>query len=311
MPKRRAVASSPSRLKVPGGVIVQGHSRGRTGTPTFVPHASMSTGIPFVELGGDNDTLAFGSRLENVWIDCQAKAGSIGVYTEKVQEQSGLRHVAISGYMDKGFYANGTAGGGTAVEHFTLEDVELYADPSSTNPGGFRSVTCGSVLLNRVTVFDTNGSMGSGSGFDFDDTQFTAIDLHCEYWENGVVIYNGSSGSIFGIGGGHCNQLINYASSAAEWFMATNVGMADSGGITGYLQDQVTGQYIQSPVAFYASGQQWTNGLRMAGYKTVAGVPTTTQFTEDKAYGIHKNSSDSKVYLAYNDGGVIKKVELT
>jgi hypothetical protein len=50
--------------------------------------------------------------------------------------------------------------------------------------------------------------------------------------------------------------------------------------------------------------------LRPMGYTTTASTPTTTELTETRAWGIHKNSNDSKVYLAYNDGGVIKKVEL-
>ena len=43
---------------------------------------------------------------------------------------------------------------------------------------------------------------------------------------------------------------------------------------------------------------------------TSASTPTTTEYPNDKDAGLHKNTSTSKVYLAFNDGGTIKKVEL-
>lgn len=48
-----------------------------------------------------------------------------------------------------------------------------------------------------------------------------------------------------------------------------------------------------------------------AGYSTAATDPTTTQLPKDKDWGVHKNSSSGDVFLAYNNGGAILKVELT
>jgi len=39
--------------------------------------------------------------------------------------------------------------------------------------------------------------------------------------------------------------------------------------------------------------------------------PTTTEYPNDKDAGIHKNTTSSNVFLSYNDGGTIKKVQLT
>lgn len=39
--------------------------------------------------------------------------------------------------------------------------------------------------------------------------------------------------------------------------------------------------------------------------------PTTTEYPNDKDAGIHKNTTSGNVYLSYNDGGTIKKVQLT
>ncbi len=39
--------------------------------------------------------------------------------------------------------------------------------------------------------------------------------------------------------------------------------------------------------------------------------PTTTEYTTDQDWGVHKNTTSGNVFLAYNDGGTIKKVQLT
>lgn len=39
--------------------------------------------------------------------------------------------------------------------------------------------------------------------------------------------------------------------------------------------------------------------------------PTTTEYPNDKDAGIHKNTSSGDVFLAYNDGSTIVKVQLT
>jgi hypothetical protein len=50
--------------------------------------------------------------------------------------------------------------------------------------------------------------------------------------------------------------------------------------------------------------------FRAPGYSGTAS-PTTTQWTNDGDWGIHVETDANKVYLAYNYGGTIKKVELT
>jgi hypothetical protein len=51
--------------------------------------------------------------------------------------------------------------------------------------------------------------------------------------------------------------------------------------------------------------------LRLLGRTSTSADPTTTELPTDKDLAIHKNTTTSIVYLAYNDGGTIKKVALT
>ena len=71
---------------------------------------------------------------------------------------------------------------------------------------------------------------------------------------------------------------------------------------------------------FYAGGTL-SIGLTTAGalkayqylnHQTATGAdPTITEYPADKDFGVHKNTSSGDVFLAYNDSGTIKKVQLT
>ena len=50
---------------------------------------------------------------------------------------------------------------------------------------------------------------------------------------------------------------------------------------------------------------------RMSQTTSAAADPTTTEYPTSGQWGIHKNTSSGDVFLAYNDGGTIKKVQLT
>lgn len=59
---------------------------------------------------------------------------------------------------------------------------------------------------------------------------------------------------------------------------------------------------------------QWTDplsgGLDNVGFTSSNNDPSLTQLPNDKQYGIHKNTISGEVFLAFNDGGTIKKVQL-
>lgn len=44
---------------------------------------------------------------------------------------------------------------------------------------------------------------------------------------------------------------------------------------------------------------------------SAAADPSTAEYTTSGQWGVHKNTSSGDVFLAYNDGGIIKKVQLT
>lgn len=53
------------------------------------------------------------------------------------------------------------------------------------------------------------------------------------------------------------------------------------------------------------------SAARMSQTTSTAADPTTTEYPTSGQWGVHKNTSTGNVFLAYNDGGTIKKVQLT
>lgn len=44
---------------------------------------------------------------------------------------------------------------------------------------------------------------------------------------------------------------------------------------------------------------------------SAAADPSAAEYPTSGQWGVHKNTSSGDVFLAYNDGGIIKKVQLT
>lgn len=112
---------------------------------------------------------------------------------------------------------------------------------------------------------------------------------------------------------GALNTQIRIHPTADNWFSGTGVTKFLVGGTS-----SLGGQLIQLQDDTYIVGDTQidgaltlNNGLVNLGYTSSTAAPTTTELPADKNYSIHKDTSGGTVYLAYNDGGVIKTVTLT
>lgn len=89
--------------------------------------------------------------------------------------------------------------------------------------------------------------------------------------------------------------------------LVLQTGNATTGDIT--IVDGANGDIQVNP---NGSGALVMGSLRIKGYTSSTGDPTTTEYPADKDCGIHKNTTSGNVYLAFNDGGsTIKTVVLT
>lgn len=92
----------------------------------------------------------------------------------------------------------------------------------------------------------------------------------------------------------------------------TNVSLSTSGNLSGSVASSTSTPVII--LAFSTTpefGAVTTSHARFVGYTTSIASPSVAELPNDKDFCIHEDSGLGKMYLAYNQAGVIKKVELT
>jgi hypothetical protein len=136
-----------------------------------------------IELG--NMAPSFGVRVENLTIDCNNLPGVIGVYNDKSEEQSGLRHVLVENIAAIGLDVESSG----AQNIVPYEDLELSGGVNSNvsanslcarivNVPAFRGIHGATCNFNAYSVHPTVGIQMDNSG--------TLTDIHIEGADNGI-----------------------------------------------------------------------------------------------------------------------------
>jgi hypothetical protein len=97
------------------------------------------TSTPVMRLG--NGTTAYGQEVSNLTVDCNSVAGTTGVYSSDIQEQSGVEHVTILNCPNRGIWMNGSGSDGSGpffAENYSINDV--YVLPLTAGTSG--TVAC-------------------------------------------------------------------------------------------------------------------------------------------------------------------------
>lgn len=102
--------------------------------------------------------------------------------------------------------------------------------------------------------------------------------------------------------------LFTFSSMVDDWFTGVDVGFKRNAAGVIEINDGVNPATFRDLILRYLT----LNGsLRFIGQTSTAANPTTTELPNDKDLAIHRNTATAAVYLAYNDAGTIKKVQLT
>ena len=136
---------------------------GGRGTTLVANRRSFPRDTPVVSLGDIPQTE--GSLIENITIDCNHVPGSIGVFSDRVQELGGVRNVSVINYRAIGIamldQADLPPGSGGMPENFILDELQLGGDAGSTcihirvGAGGQRGgahITCSSSLVEQFNL---------------------------------------------------------------------------------------------------------------------------------------------------------------
>jgi hypothetical protein len=130
---------------IPTAFVARGMGRNATGLEAS---GSFPTDTRLIQLGTPG-ALAFGCRLENLYVDCNDVAGSTGVYSETINEQSGVFDVLIRRFKKYGWHLSDAGGGGIQPDNFSGRGIEFTI--SSTPDAGAIALYCNnSTSITRI-----------------------------------------------------------------------------------------------------------------------------------------------------------------
>jgi hypothetical protein len=148
-----------------GSILTGGGSApgGGRGTTLVANQKSFPRDTAVVSLG--DAVQSEGPLIENITIDCNHIPGSIGVFSDRVQELGGVRNISVINYRAIGIamldQANLPPASGGTPENFILDELQLNGDPGSTclqirvGAGGQRGgghITCTSSLVEQFNL---------------------------------------------------------------------------------------------------------------------------------------------------------------
>jgi hypothetical protein len=148
---------------VTGGGSTPGGGRGTT----LIASSAFPINTPIVYLG--DFSAAEGALIENITIDCNHIAGSIGIFSDRVQELGGVRNVSVINYRTTGIVMIDQfdlSHSGGSPENFILDELQLGGDAGSNcikvrvGVGGQRGggrVTCSSSLVETFSLVCSSG----------------------------------------------------------------------------------------------------------------------------------------------------------
>jgi hypothetical protein len=155
-----------------GSVLTGGGSApgGGRGTTLLANRRSFPRDTAVVSLG--DAVQSEGPLIENITIDCNHIPGSIGVFSDRVQELGGVRNVSVINYRAIGVamldQANLPPTSSGMPENFILDELQLSGDQGSTclqvrvGAGGQRGgghITCSSSLLEQFNLSCSAGAV--------------------------------------------------------------------------------------------------------------------------------------------------------
>jgi hypothetical protein len=177
-------------IKVPNKVKLVGDGLVSTIVPDPGVFASVSIdggpyGIPVTgpivtQIGEDDDSFgAYSTRIESVHIYCNEMPDSIAVYSQWCQESSGLSHVHVTRFGQKGIFFNGFG-----CQNWSMQDIGANAAGNSLGDDDAVAIHLyRSVSRNSITGASISGSSaisGYGDAVRLEESTVTIDYLHTE-----------------------------------------------------------------------------------------------------------------------------------
>lgn len=151
---------------------------------------------------------------------------------------------------------------------------------------------------NAIARFDgTGGSTLQNSGWTIDDVDNLAA--------NGSILAKTAGATKVYL---HASAAIKLANDRGiEWSSTATAGDNHS---LGFDFDSAGVARIDGAAAGDGLGKLKLGGMRIVGYTSSTGAASTTEYPNDKDFGVHKNTTSGVKSIAFNDGGVIVSIAM-
>jgi len=264
-----------ARLVVPYGVELRGCGRLTT---TITALGSFPTSTELIRLGDLSGNIGVGCRIRGVAVDCNNIAGSTGIYSERINENSGVYECMVRNYGAYGIRINQPASGGVP-QNWSIDDVEIFSGTATGATAIGLAVTATSLSdpfreISRVTIF-ASGSTQLTTAMKIDGASGGLVrEIHIENAVNGILV--GAVLGCFGLtfisltGNPNVTSLL-VVSNATSQDSIVAIGVNPQGGTNGIV-DQLQGVTVPNQVGLYAFGTGGTNACPI--FTTDVNFPT-------------------------------------
>jgi hypothetical protein len=259
-----------------GGTVVLGRGIFRSSAQIVVParcrlvgqgplataiqaHSSFPTSTAIVRLGQSTDDAPECTTLEQVRLLLNDIATSTGVYSNGVNELSGVFDCIIQGYTNYGIWFELTSGDPPA--NCSVERVNcLSSSVSGATAGVFISTMAGEGLIKNVSVVNAAGPGGplTAAGIRTGTTgSMTMLGIHAESCTDGIdVTGSNSAGTIIGFSGSSSNtNCITLRSGTGNWVAIST----ENKGETHTIVDVANSVTLNGNVPYYQQGATITD----------------------------------------------------
>lgn len=229
-----------------------------------------------------------------------------------------LTNVVITSPLENHVLAYDSATGDWVnIELFTQADVFNLSASATTsvtignsagrNMTGTRNVAVGDDALGTMSAGFDNVAIGYQAG------RFATSNA------NTMCLVGKSAGASIISGGGATLVGANAGNSYANMTDCTIIGSGADTSASGETGSIAIGKSVVSSgvnglnIGNVIKGTMTSGGevIRFTGSSSSSADPTTTELPNARDWGIHKNTTSGNVFIAYNDGGTIRKVQLT
>lgn len=253
-----------SRLIVPFNVHLDAGGRNSCWVKLSGSFPSNTEAIRLGDLSGN---IGVDCRVSDMHLDCNNVTGSIGIYSERINESSGVARVSINNFMSRGVQIKQPASGGIP-QHYSLDELEIAT--SASTPAAAIAIDLANTSLStpfrrisRITISNAGG-IGTvlTTAMKIDGASGRIEQVHIEDMTTGILI--GSVLACFGLtvadvdGLGGVTNLVSIANNGGQ----RSIFLYDinPAGATNSIVDNINGVTLTRDVAAYAIGANFLMG---------------------------------------------------